>query len=133
MRRVWAVIAGVLAGSVIMVVVETLGHKIYPVAMNLETATKEAKEEFMKTIPVEAMLMIILAWAIGSFIAGIVSTLISKENTSFAALRSGAVLLAFAIVNMISIPHPIWFWIAGLLVFIPFAWLGFKLLSTKPV
>ena len=133
MRKIWAVLTGVLSGSVVMIIVETLGHKIYPVAMNLESITKEAKAEYMKNIPVEAMLMIILAWAVGSFVAGIVATLISKDHSSFAALRSGAILLAMAIVNMLMIPHPIWFWIAGLLIFIPLSWLGFKLIHQKTV
>jgi len=131
MKRILAVFTGVVAGSLVMVIVETLGHKIYPVAMNLESTTKEAKAEYMKSLPLSAMLMIILAWAIGAFVSGIVATLVGKDATSFTALRSGGVLFALAIFNMIVIPHPIWFWIAGLLVFIPFSWLGYKIVGPK--
>ncbi|HMG15705.1 MAG TPA: hypothetical protein VK590_09670 [Saprospiraceae bacterium] len=133
MRRIMSVLSGVVAGSMIMFIVETLGHKVYPIAMNLESATKEAKANYMKSLPVEALLMIILAWAVGAFVAGIVSTLISKDSTSFTALRSGGILFALSIFNMIVIPHPIWFWIAGLLVFIPCSWLGFRLIRRKAV
>lgn len=131
MKRVLPVLAGVLTGMLIIFVIETLGHMVYPIEMNLETATPEAKAAFLKNIPPAAIAIVIIAWALGAMAAGIVSTLVSKENSSNPALKSGGILLGFGIINMIMVPHPIWFWIAGILVYLPFAWLGYKIVVRR--
>ena len=133
MKRILPVLAGVLTGMLVIFVIETLGHMVYPIEMNLETATPEAKADFLKHIPPAAIAIVIIAWALGAMGAGIVSTLISKDNSSefYPALKSGGILLGFGIINMIMIPHPIWFWIAGILVYLPFAWLGYKIAVRK--
>ena len=132
MKRTIPVIAGVFTGMAVIFIIELIGHKLFPITMNLDTATDEAKANFMKNIPTGAMAVVIIAWALGALGAGIVSTLVSKDHTSSnPALISGGILFVLGIINMITIPHPIWFWIAGVLVYLPFAWLGFKIAKSN--
>ena len=39
----------------------------------------------------------------------------------------GVLFLAGGIVNMLLLPHPVWFWVLGVAVFLPSAYLGAKL------
>jgi hypothetical protein len=41
--------------------------------------------------------------------------------------------MAAAILNMLTIPHPAWFWIAALLVVVPSAWVAGRLAGAPAV
>jgi uncharacterized protein YacL len=43
----------------------------------------------------------------------------------------GAIFLAAAVVNLLLIPHPVWFWVVGVAVFLPTAYLGARLGATS--
>ncbi|MCF8372950.1 MAG: hypothetical protein K9H64_15115 [Bacteroidales bacterium] len=130
-KNILAVLAGIVAGTVAIMIVEGFSHFLFPYPPGLDFADKEAMTAYMGSVPIAAKWMVILAWATGSFVAAIVTTLIAKTRQQHLALLVGAILMVFGILNMTSFPHPLWFWIVGIAVFIPFAWLGNFLLMRK--
>ncbi len=131
MKRVFAVVAGVMAGATAIGLIEWLSHKMYPLPGNIDPKDPEALRMLMHNMPLGALLMIILAWAAGAFIAGIITTLIVGQQALRPSLVAGTVLLLFGIINMMMLPHPIWFWILGILVFLPAAFIGHKIVAPK--
>lgn len=130
-KNILAVLAGIVAGTVAIMIVEGFSHFLYPYPQGMDFADKEAMTAYISSLPVAAKWMVILAWAVGSFVAASVTTLIAKVRQQHLALLVGAILMIFGIFNMASFPHPLWFWVVGIAVFIPFAWLGHFMLSRK--
>jgi hypothetical protein len=126
-----AVIAGVIAGSIAISLVEWIGHKMYPVMDSIDPANQEALKTIIASLPIGALLMILLGWAIGALVAGMVTTLIIRQNALRPALYAGGVLMAAGIINLFLIPSPVWFMVATVLLFLPAAWLGHKLVARK--
>ncbi|MDX1984226.1 MAG: hypothetical protein SFV51_28380 [Bryobacteraceae bacterium] len=126
LRTVLASLAGILAGGLVVGVVETAGHMIFPPPAGVDVSNTESLAALMSQIPVGAKLLVVLAWALGSLAAGWVAAKISRGAPLLPALIAGAGLLAGGAYTLFTIPHPLWMMAAGLLLPLPMAWLGSK-------
>lgn len=129
LRNILGVVAGVLVGAVVIFAVQFAGHQIYPVAGSLDMNDKEAMAAFMASLPVGALLIVIAAYAAGSFVGGGLAALICRGARIRHALVVGVVLLLSGVMNLVAIPHPVWFSILTVLVFLPAAWLGGRMVA----
>lgn len=125
-KRILAVLAGLITGMIVIGLVEYISHQIYPPPADFDYTNKEALAELMKNIPVGALIIVIIAWAAGSFAGGFVASKIGREKGITLGLIVGAILMLAGIINMLMIPHPIAFWIGGLTVYLPFSYWGAK-------
>ena len=130
-RNILGVVAAIIAGSIAIMIVEGFSHFLYPYPEGLDFSDNEATSAFISSLPVAAKLLVALSWAIGSFVAAVVTSLIVKTRKLQLSLLDGVILMVFGIINMIVIPHPTWFWFVGIAVFIPFAWFGYYLLARE--
>jgi len=124
LRTALAVVAGFVAGSLLVFAVESLGHRVFPPPAGLDPSDPASIRAAMAQLPVGALLAVLVAWIAGSFVGGWVAALISRRVVP--ALIVGLIILAASAANLIMIPHPLWFAISGLLVILPAAWLGGK-------
>jgi hypothetical protein len=127
LKKSLAVIAGILSGGIIISLVESLGKFVHPVPENFDFNNKKALAEFVSNAPPMAFAIIILAWACGAFVAGLVSEAIGKGPGAVLSVVAGSILMLGGLINLIMLPgHPVWFWVIGLGVYIPSAFLGNK-------
>lgn len=126
MRNFLAVAGGVIVGAVIAALVEWVGHQMYAPPPGMDFSDPEAVRAMMKDIPRGALVMVLVAWALGAFIGGWVAAHFAKTAPLRAALIVGAVFLLFGVMTMVSLPHPLWFWVLAIILFPPAAHLGGK-------
>lgn len=129
LRNVLGVVVGVLVGGVTIAMVQMLGHQVYPVTVNIDFNDKEAMATFMQSLPTGSLLFVIVAYIVGSVVAGAVAAFIGRGARVRHALVAGAFLLIAGIINLMAIPHPLWFNLLTILVFLPAAWLGGRLVA----
>ena len=127
MRNFLSVAGGVIAGAVIVTLVQWLGHRMYAPPSGMDFSDPEAVRAMMKEIPRGALVMVLVAWALGAFVGGWVAAHFAKSFPLRAALTVGGVLLLFGVMTMVSLPHPLWFWVVGIILFLPLAHLGGKI------
>lgn len=123
-RSILAVIAGLVLGVVLIGVVEFSGHYVYPPPAGMDMKDAEAMKSLVASLPVGALLFVILAWAVGSFGGGWLTARIAQKSHVMHALIVGGILMAAGIMNMLTIPHPLWFWVLGVAVYLPAAYAG---------
>jgi hypothetical protein len=126
-RSILAVLLGVVVGGLLIATVEFVSHLIYPPQPDLDPAGIEALKAAIANDPVGALLFILLAWALGSLGGGWIAASIARRSHTRHALIVGAILMVMGILNMVMIPHPLWFWLAALVLFLPASYLGAKL------
>ena len=133
LKRILAVVGGIVTANVIIIINEIINHRLYPLPSGVSYETnKEAFFKYIETVPVEAKLMIIFGYAIAAFAGGFVATKIKNDGNRYYALIVGGFLLAATILNFMMMPihTPIWIWVLGIAA--PFlAIVGFKLASNK--
>ena len=126
-RKILAVVAGVILAGIVVYAVEAIGHQVYPPPEGLDMKNMEAMKAYVATLPAGALLFVLLAYALGSFAGGWLAAKIARTSQIHLPLTVGGVQLLFGIINIVMIPHPTWFAIASVIVFLPAAYLGGKL------
>jgi len=129
-RSVLAVIAGFVAASAVMILTESInGHVLYPeLGKAAEGMTdREAVRALMATAPTGALLVVLLGWALGSFVGGFLTARIGRNSPVAHALVLGLLLTLAGIANNLMLPPPVWFWLPTLVAFLPAAIVGARL------
>ncbi len=125
MNRFLAILAGLISASVVMILIEMLGHQLYPPPANINDP--EIMKAFMANMPLWAFVFILVAYFLGSIAGGLVTSLIAKEKQFQLLIILGAILTVLGILNLLMITHPIWFMIASLAMYIPGTYIGHQL------
>ncbi|EOQ98593.1 hypothetical protein LEP1GSC195_0586 [Leptospira wolbachii serovar Codice str. CDC] len=94
-------------------------------------ANPELLKTFMTNLPTSAYIPVYLGYIFGSLVSGIVTTKLSKNHDSLMVILVGSLLTLASVFNFfIFLPgQPLWFVSISLLSFLPFTWLGKKLVS----
>jgi len=108
-----AVIAGVVVAFALVAAIEWLGQQMYPTPPGLDLTRPDQAENYVRTLPIGALLLVLTAWTVATFCGGIVAAAIEKGRPRRAAAIVGVVVLVVTIANLVLIPHPLWFSIAG--------------------
>jgi hypothetical protein len=110
---------------------EYLNGKLYPAPPGLDPADHKAVSEYVNSLPSIALWVVLAGWATGSFICGVIVKLISKSSDRTPAYLAGLFLMAAGIVDIFLLPHPLWFIVTGVLIFIPATLAGHALVKRK--
>ena len=127
LRSIAAVLAGFVAASIVMMLIETINGRVFfpELGKAAEGVTdRERLRALLATAPVGALLVVIVAWILGGVTGGWTATRLSVRRTAVHGLVVGALLTAAGVANNLMIPPPLWFWIASLVVLIPAAYFG---------
>ena len=133
-RSIAAVVAGFVAASVVMMIVETInGRVLYPgLAKAAEGVTdRETIRALLATAPVGAFLVVIAGWILGGVAGGWVTARLASRATTGHGLVLGALLTLAGVANNLMLPPPLWFWIASLVVLLPAAYAGTRLVPAR--
>jgi len=129
LRKALGALAGLVAGFAAIMIVQTIGHKVYPPPPGLDPKDAEALKALIGSMPTGALLFVLCSYAVGSLAGGFVASKIGQHVAP--ALIVGALLMAAGVANLMSIPHPTWFTVINLLLFVPLAYAGGKLAAPK--
>ena len=131
MRSILAVLAGLLVAGFVVFVVETIGHTVYPPPAGFDPTTPAGMAAIMGQAPLGALLFVIAAYACGACAGGALAARLQPSAPLAHAIAVGAVLTGAGVLNLLSIPHPMWMTVATIVVFGPAAWLGGRLLDRR--
>ena len=130
-KPILSVLAGVAAAVAIFLIGEQANHALYPTPTGFDFSNTVAVKTFYDNQPLAYWLIVLLVWAVGSFACGAIIKLISKTQKLLLPLIAGGVLTASGVANIFALPHPAWFVVVGLMVFVPSVYAGFWLVGKK--
>lgn len=131
-HRFLAILLGMLAAFVVIVLVQSASGMMYPAPAGVNLEDPVALRAFTKTLPVGAFLMVLLSYALGAFAGGWLAGW--RAPTAWPMPPAGiALLLTLAsVMNLRAIPHPGWFWVANLSLVIVLPFAGAALTRARP-
>jgi len=125
------IIGAMIGGAVNMGIILISGHIIPPPA-GADLTTEAGLKAAMQLMEPKHFLMPFLAHAIGTLAGAIITALLAVSHKKWFALAIGIFFLAGGVMEVISLPSPVWFTITDLvLAYIPMAFLGAKLADKK--
>jgi|SRR6516165_1452809 hypothetical protein len=124
-RSFLALLAGTLTGFVLVFVFDLPTVFLYPPPWGWTSPDDpNVVAEYMGSLPVSAFLILVVGHFIAAVAAGFVASWIASRAKTMHGLMVGCFLLVAAIENLASMPHPLWFWIAEIVVYVPGAYAG---------
>lgn len=132
-RTILAVLAGVVCAWLVIMACEFAGARLHPPPAGLDLRDPQQLAAFIAAAPAAAMALVLAGWTLGALLGGWVAAKLSRRHRRGAALAVGAVVLAGVIANAFLIPHPTWFTALGVLLPLPAAWLGSRLVRQRVV
>jgi hypothetical protein len=103
-RIALGMVAGVVSGAVLAGVIEFASYAFFPPPAGV--GTDPAQITTMDVLPMGAKIAVVVAWAIGSFVGGVIAAWIGRAQ--IAAFGVGGILLGIGIWSMIAVSHPMW-------------------------
>ena len=131
MRRILGILAGMACGFMVVLLLQLASVAIYPPPPELDLQDAEAVASWITQLPIGAFFIVLAAHALGAFVAAYVCETIVGDRWRMGWYVLGVTFVAAGIVNLFSVPHPIWFAVADLLLYLPAALAGGQL-ATRP-
>jgi hypothetical protein len=126
LRTFVAIIAGLLAALVLIVLVELFSTVVHPVPPDFG-GTMEGMCQHVAGYPNWVLAVVVPAWGVAAFVSTWTANRIGNRGS---AIFVGLLLLAALVFNISKLPYPIWFKVVNLLV-IPTALVLGSLLSSR--
>ncbi len=114
-RSLLGVLAGFVVAVVVIMVVEMIGMKVYPLPAGVDATDPAALQALMPTLPLGSFLFVLASWLLGTGAGAVMAQRVAKATTRAPGLAVGGIILAFALYNMWVIPHPTWFMAAAVI------------------
>lgn len=124
LRDVVGAVVGIAVAMATVWLLEMAGHYVYPPPAELDVRNTEAMMDYVASLPIGALLFVLLAYVIGTFDGVFIGAWIGRAKPVVFALVVSVLMLVATITNLIMIPHPLWFSIASVAGIIVAAWLA---------
>jgi len=128
-RNVAAALAGIVTAFVMIMLIEKLGHIIYPPPTDLDVSNPDVMRPYIATLPFLALLFPMIAWVVATFAGTVLACKIGTANPLLFAATVGGLVLAGTIANLIMIKHPMWFSLVSLVAVAASAWIAARVSS----
>ena len=129
-RNILAVLVGVFVGGIVNMSLINISGSIIPPPEGFDLTTEAGLKASMPFLEPKHFIFPFLAHALGTLSGAILAALIAVNNQLKLALVIGFVFLFGGIWMVCILPAPMWFNVIDLvLAYIPFAWLGARLIE----
>jgi len=126
-RNIIGIIVGLTAAFFMTWGIQMINYSLFPMPEGLEVTDTEAMKKYVAGLPMTAYIIVLLSHILGAFVGAWVGSVVADSHERKISIGIGSFLLIMGLINLLSIPHPVWFIIVDLLVFIPSALLGHAL------
>lgn len=133
MKKLLAIVSGVIAGFVIVFIGDATVHALNPLPSSLDPSNRNEIGSYITTIPTYVLVVMTIFWLGSSFLGAMLAARINRADWKHTALITGSILMAASILNLALLPHPAWMWITALCGYVPFALLGGWFVRPKTV
>lgn len=113
LRSIGGVIAGIIVGMLMVLLLESLGHLIFPPPAGLDPYNAESVKQHLHELSLGAFISVLVAWSVAVLIGSGLAALIAGRGPFIHAGLVGFWFCACSIITMAMIPHPIWFMAAA--------------------
>jgi hypothetical protein len=125
LRNALAIIVGFITGSIVNMMLVTIGPKVIPVPPGVDVIDMEKFAATAHLLKPENFIFPFLAHALGTLVGALLAYLLAGSHQVLFSRIVGALFLAGGIAASQMIPAPKWFLVLDLAVaYLPMAWAG---------
>lgn len=114
---------GLIVSVAILFIMQFINASLYPVPDGMDLSHDEVYALFVSEHPL-FLIGILFSAGVSSFTGGAIAGLTRMDLKPIYPAGIGLILMILGFINIFMVPHPVWFWIGSLFVYIPFSWAG---------
>ena len=128
-RNAMAIVVGLTVAFIVKWTHVSIDNRLFPIPSDVNQEDMEAVRLYFKELPSLSLILTLVFNALTVFCASFVTVKVAASQHRNLALGIGLFLLVMSLVRLFTLPHPIWFIIADICLYIPIAGLGFRFAS----
>ena len=113
-RSVIGVLAGIAVAMFVIAGIEHLASLAFPPPEELDPGNPDDRRRMIEEAPTGALMLVVAAYAIGTFIGGFVAARFAPRMPNLHAGLVATAIIAGTAWNLASYQHPPWFWAASI-------------------
>lgn len=125
MRKFLAILAGLAALVATVWIVEAIGHSIWPPPPGTDISDPAQLTTLLDKIPLAAKLAVVAGWFLGALAGAWAANAVARW--ALASWIVVAIGIAFGVMTLFMIPHPLWMQIAAIVAPLLGGWTGLRL------
>ena len=126
-RNAMAIVVGLTVAFIVKWTHVSLDNRLFPLPVEIGQADMEAARLYFRELPPLAFLLTLVFNALTVLSAAYITVKVAATQHRNLALGIVLFLLVMGLIRLFTLPHPIWFIIADICIYIPLAGLGYKL------
>ena len=128
LKNILGIVAGLIVGSIVNMGIIMISGSIIPPPEGADVTTMEGLKNSIHLFENKHYIFPFLAHALGALVGAFVAAKIGASHKMTLAIVVGLFFLVGGVINVLSLPAPMWFNILDLAgAYLPMAWLGGKL------
>ena len=108
-RKIIALVVGLLAAFALVTAIEGLGYELYPLPDGLDTQNLDQMRKHIESLPPQALLIVLSAWIVATMGGGLLACIIYTVKPLLFASLIGLANMSGSLYIMFPIPPPHWF------------------------
>ena len=112
-RKILAVVAGLVVALLIVMLIQRFGHSLFPPPTDMDISDQEFMRKYVASLPWGPLAFVIASYVLAAFGGGLVAAMLAGERPMIFSGLIALAVLAGAVSTMVMIPHPTWFEIAA--------------------
>lgn len=125
LRRVLAILAGVVTGALVIGSVEMLGHSLFGVGNAMpDPSDAVAVRAYADGMSFAALASLLVAWCAGAYVGSLVAIRIAGGSERVMTLIVGGFVLFATVMNFFQFPHPLWLMVSAIVLIPVASWLA---------
>jgi len=128
-RNIVGVIIGIFVAGLIIWTVQSVNIRLYPLPESIDINDQDQMREYMKIVPSGALIMVLLSHILGALGGAWVGCIIADRFYLKISMIIAGFLLVMGIINLLMLPHPVWFMIADIPSYMIGALIGYQLFT----
>ncbi|MEY3385365.1 MAG: hypothetical protein RIR53_176 [Bacteroidota bacterium] len=125
LRRVLAVVAGVVASSLVILAIEDASHALLSNGVVMpDVNDADAVRTYADSMSFAQLASLLVAWCAGSFVGSSVGIRLAGGAERTVSLVVGAFVLGATVMNFFQFPHPTWLMVSAVVLIPVASWLA---------
>ncbi|MFT6809821.1 MAG: hypothetical protein ACJA01_003060 [Saprospiraceae bacterium] len=126
-RNAMAIVVGLTVAFIVKWTHVSIDNRLFPFPSEIDQSDMEAVRLYFKELPSLSLILTVAFNALTVLCASYITVKVAATQHRNLALGIGLFLLVMSLVRLFTLPHPIWFMVVDICLYIPIAGLGFRL------
>lgn len=124
-RRVLAILSGVVVSGLVIGGVEMLGHSLFGVGGAMpDQSDAAAVRAYAEGMSFAALASLLVGWCAGAYVGSLLAIRIARGSERLMTLIVGGFVLFATVMNFFDFPHPLWLMVSAIILIPVCAWLA---------